>query len=96
MEEAMLQLQFLVPLMRADASLTANLKRGETLEFELASDIKLPETSSLQKIALKYGRISSVIELSIMCYYWSIHFLLITAVSLVIPILGSSFPQPNL
>merc|ERR1719495_795612 len=54
MEEAMLQLQLLVPLMRADASLTANLKRGETLAFELASDIKLPETTSLQKISLKY------------------------------------------
>merc|ERR1712142_393165 len=53
-EEAMLQLQLLVPLMKADATVTANLKRGETLELELASDIKLPETTSLQKIALKY------------------------------------------
>ena len=56
-EEAMLQLQLLVPLMKADASVMANLKRGETMELELTSDIKLPMTTSLQKIALKYGRI---------------------------------------
>lgn len=55
MRDAMLQVQLLVPSLKADATVTANLKRGEELELELESDIKLPETTSVQKITLKYG-----------------------------------------
>uniref|UniRef100_A0A8C7PEH2 Vitellogenin domain-containing protein n=1 Tax=Oncorhynchus mykiss TaxID=8022 RepID=A0A8C7PEH2_ONCMY len=47
--------RLLVPSIRADATVTANVKRGEELELELESDIKLPETTSVQKITLKYG-----------------------------------------
>ncbi|KAK6294983.1 hypothetical protein J4Q44_G00342090 [Coregonus suidteri] len=56
MKDAMLQVQLLVPSIKADATVTANLKRGEELELELEleSDIKLPETTSVQKITLKY------------------------------------------
>uniref|UniRef100_A0A8C7PE58 Vitellogenin domain-containing protein n=1 Tax=Oncorhynchus mykiss TaxID=8022 RepID=A0A8C7PE58_ONCMY len=54
MKDAMLQVQLLVPSIRADATVTANVKRGEELELELESDIKLPETTSVQKITLKY------------------------------------------
>lgn len=55
MKDAMLQVQLLVPSIKADATVTANVKRGEELELELESDIKLPETTSVQKITLKYG-----------------------------------------
>uniref|UniRef100_A0A8C7PDJ5 Vitellogenin domain-containing protein n=1 Tax=Oncorhynchus mykiss TaxID=8022 RepID=A0A8C7PDJ5_ONCMY len=54
MKDAMLQVQLLVPSIKADATVTANVKRGEELELELESDIKLPETTSVQKITLKY------------------------------------------
>uniref|UniRef100_A0A674EI14 Apolipoprotein Bb, tandem duplicate 1 n=1 Tax=Salmo trutta TaxID=8032 RepID=A0A674EI14_SALTR len=54
MKDAMLQVQLLVPSIKADATFTANVKRGEELELELESDIKLPETTSVQKITLKY------------------------------------------
>ncbi|XP_031693822.1 apolipoprotein B-100, partial [Oncorhynchus kisutch] len=54
MKDAMLQVQLLVPSIKADATVTANVKRGEELELELECDIKLPETTSVQKITLKY------------------------------------------
>uniref|UniRef100_A0A8C8CJJ5 Vitellogenin domain-containing protein n=1 Tax=Oncorhynchus tshawytscha TaxID=74940 RepID=A0A8C8CJJ5_ONCTS len=47
--------RLLVPSIKADATVTANVKRGEELELELECDIKLPETTSVQKITLKYG-----------------------------------------
>ncbi|KAM4600708.1 apolipoprotein B-100-like [Polymixia lowei] len=54
MRDSMLQVKLMVPFIKSDVTVTANLKRGEELEFELESDIKLPETTSVQKIALKY------------------------------------------
>ncbi|XP_024275438.2 apolipoprotein B-100 [Oncorhynchus tshawytscha] len=54
MKDAMLQVQLLVPSIKADATVTANVKRGEELELELECDIKFPETTSVQKITLKY------------------------------------------
>ena len=51
----MVQVQLLVPSLKADATVTAHLKRDEELELELESDIKLPATTSVQKISLKYG-----------------------------------------
>ncbi|XP_067098265.1 apolipoprotein B-100-like [Osmerus mordax] len=54
LKDAMLQVQLLVPSLKADATVTAHLKRDEELELELECDIKLPETTSVQKISLKY------------------------------------------
>ncbi|XP_060722344.1 apolipoprotein Bb, tandem duplicate 1 [Tachysurus vachellii] len=54
MKEAMLQVQLLVPDLEVDGKLTASLKRDEELEVELKSDLKLTDTSFVQKLVLKY------------------------------------------
>ncbi|XP_051510342.1 apolipoprotein B-100-like [Myxocyprinus asiaticus] len=54
MEDAMLQVQLLVPHLQVDAKVTANLKCAEGHTLELESDLKLPETSSVQKVILKF------------------------------------------
>ncbi|XP_062323823.1 apolipoprotein B-100-like [Osmerus eperlanus] len=54
LKDVMLQVQLLVPSLKADATVTAHLKHEEELELELESDIKLPETTSMQKISIKY------------------------------------------
>ncbi|KAG7270492.1 hypothetical protein CRUP_032788, partial [Coryphaenoides rupestris] len=54
MKEGMLQVQVLIPSIKADATLTANMKRGEEMECELKSDIKFLESTSEQKLSLKY------------------------------------------
>ncbi len=59
MKKGMLQVQLLIPSISADATITANMKRDEELEIELKSDIKVLETTSEQKIAMKYGIVSS-------------------------------------
>lgn len=51
----MLQVQLLVPALEADAKMSASLKRDADLTLELESDVKLPKTSSVQKLSLKYG-----------------------------------------
>lgn len=53
----MLQVQLLVPSIKADVTVTANLKHEEELQFEVQSDIKLLETTSEQKLKLKYGTV---------------------------------------
>lgn len=55
MMDGMLQVQMIVPSLQTDAALTASLKHDEELTLELESNIKLPETNSIQKIALKYA-----------------------------------------
>ncbi|XP_056150905.1 apolipoprotein B-100-like [Lampris incognitus] len=54
MKQAMLEVQLLIPSIKADATATANLKLGEKKELELKSDIKFLETTSEQKITVKY------------------------------------------
>ncbi|XP_056150533.1 apolipoprotein B-100-like [Lampris incognitus] len=54
MKQAMLEVQLLIPSIKADATGTANLKLGEKKELELKSDIKFLETTSEQKITVKY------------------------------------------
>uniref|UniRef100_A0A667ZJC5 Vitellogenin domain-containing protein n=1 Tax=Myripristis murdjan TaxID=586833 RepID=A0A667ZJC5_9TELE len=54
MKEGMLQVQLLVPSIKARATVTANLKRDEELEIELESDIKVLDAASEQKITMKY------------------------------------------
>ncbi|XP_041814378.1 apolipoprotein B-100-like [Chelmon rostratus] len=63
MREGMVQVQLLVPSINADATVTANIKRDEELELELKSDIKLLETTSEQKITMKYDNSKLEIEL---------------------------------
>uniref|UniRef100_A0A3B5BN13 Vitellogenin domain-containing protein n=1 Tax=Stegastes partitus TaxID=144197 RepID=A0A3B5BN13_9TELE len=58
MKEGMLQVQLLVPSISADATVTANMKRDQELELELKSEIRLPGTTSEQKITMKYGTIT--------------------------------------
>ncbi|XP_030628767.1 apolipoprotein B-100 isoform X1 [Chanos chanos] len=53
-KDAKLEVQLLVPSVQADATVSANLKHAEELTLELKSDIKLPETSSVQSVTLKY------------------------------------------
>lgn len=55
MKDATVDLQLLVPVLKADAKVSAHLHRAEGLTLEFETDVKLPETSSAQKITLKYG-----------------------------------------
>uniref|UniRef100_A0A673C917 Apolipoprotein Bb, tandem duplicate 2 n=1 Tax=Sphaeramia orbicularis TaxID=375764 RepID=A0A673C917_9TELE len=57
--EGMMQVQLLVPSIRADATFTANMKREEELEMELKSEIKVMDAVSEQKIEMKYGNASN-------------------------------------
>ncbi|XP_063079429.1 apolipoprotein B-100-like [Engraulis encrasicolus] len=54
MKDATVDLRLLVPVLHADAKIAAHLHRGDELSVELMTDVKLPETSSVQKITLKY------------------------------------------
>lgn len=55
MTDGMLQLQLLVPSLKTDATMTATMTKTEGLTMEIKSDVKLPETSSIQAVTLKYG-----------------------------------------
>ncbi|XP_076021486.1 apolipoprotein B-100-like [Genypterus blacodes] len=54
MKEAMLQGQLIIPSMSAEMTVTANLKREEDLELEVQSNFKRLQTTSEQKLKLKY------------------------------------------
>uniref|UniRef100_A0A3Q0RYV0 Apolipoprotein Bb, tandem duplicate 1 n=1 Tax=Amphilophus citrinellus TaxID=61819 RepID=A0A3Q0RYV0_AMPCI len=62
MKEGMLQGQLLVPSIRADATVTAAIKRDAQLELELASEIKIMDAISHQKIAMKYDATKIEVE----------------------------------
>lgn len=55
MTDGMLQLQLLVPSLKTDATMTATMTKNDRLTMEIKSDVKLPETSSIQAVTLKYG-----------------------------------------
>ncbi|XP_041951597.1 apolipoprotein B-100-like [Alosa sapidissima] len=55
MREGLVQAQLIVPSMSTDATLTATLRKDADLTLEVESDIKLPETSSLQRVTFIYG-----------------------------------------
>lgn len=55
MAESMLQVQLLVPSLKTDAAITATMSKADGLTLEIKSDIKLPETSSIQAVIFKYG-----------------------------------------
>uniref|UniRef100_A0A674MR38 Apolipoprotein Bb, tandem duplicate 2 n=1 Tax=Takifugu rubripes TaxID=31033 RepID=A0A674MR38_TAKRU len=52
--KGMLQVQLLVPSVDVDATLTAKMERGQELELELQSEVKVMDVTSEQKISLKY------------------------------------------
>ncbi|XP_072305812.1 uncharacterized protein [Eucyclogobius newberryi] len=54
MTQGLAQVQLVLPSLRTDASLTATMNRAEGLVLELISDVKLPETTSIQTITFKY------------------------------------------
>ncbi|CAL8315296.1 unnamed protein product [Boreogadus saida] len=64
MKEGVLKVQLIIPSIKADATLTAIMKRGEEMECELKSDIKFLESTSEQKMSLKYdgSRIEAGVE----------------------------------
>lgn len=51
----MLQIQLLVPSLSTDASVTATMSSVDGLTMEIKSDVRLPETSSIQAVVFKYG-----------------------------------------
>uniref|UniRef100_A0A3B4FGW7 Apolipoprotein Ba n=1 Tax=Pundamilia nyererei TaxID=303518 RepID=A0A3B4FGW7_9CICH len=59
MNDGMLQLQMVVPSLKADASLTANLKKDEDMVMDLETIMHLSEISYQQKASLKYGNCAS-------------------------------------
>lgn len=58
MKEGTMQVQLLVPSIKADATITANMKRDDELELQLQSIANFLETKSVQNILIKYGNIS--------------------------------------
>uniref|UniRef100_A0A667Z134 Apolipoprotein B n=1 Tax=Myripristis murdjan TaxID=586833 RepID=A0A667Z134_9TELE len=54
MKDAMLQVQMIVPSLKVDTSITATLKKDEGVIMDVETAINIPETSSLQKVTLKY------------------------------------------
>uniref|UniRef100_A0A8C4FGP8 Vitellogenin domain-containing protein n=1 Tax=Dicentrarchus labrax TaxID=13489 RepID=A0A8C4FGP8_DICLA len=48
MTDGMLQVQLLVPSLKTDATVTATMSKVDGLTMEIKSDVKLPETSSIQ------------------------------------------------
>lgn len=56
-KEGMLQVHLLVPSGDVDATLTANIRRGQELELELKSEVKVMEIFSEQQIKLNYGKV---------------------------------------
>lgn len=64
MNNVLVQVQLLVPSLEADAKVTASLKRVEEMTLELESDIKFLDTSSVQKLVLKYGTTITAITIT--------------------------------
>lgn len=55
MKDGLLEAQLIVPSLNTEGTLTATLNCVEDLTVELKSNIKLPETNSVQKITFQYG-----------------------------------------
>uniref|UniRef100_A0A673JJC8 Apolipoprotein B-100-like n=1 Tax=Sinocyclocheilus rhinocerous TaxID=307959 RepID=A0A673JJC8_9TELE len=54
MNDGLLETQLIVPSLNTEATLTATMNCADDLTLELKSNIKLPETNSVQKITLQY------------------------------------------
>jgi len=55
MKDGLLEAQLIVPSLNTESTLTATLNCVEDLTVELKSNIKLPETNSVQKITFQFG-----------------------------------------
>lgn len=72
MTDGMLQLQMLVPKLKTDATLTATMSKTDGLTLEIKSDVKLPESSSVQTVTFKSGKSDGfqtllIVSMSIKC-----------------------------
>ncbi|ROJ39902.1 Apolipoprotein B-100, partial [Anabarilius grahami] len=56
MKDGLLEAQLIVPSLNTEGTLTATLNCVEDLTLELKSNIKLPETNSVQRITLQYAK----------------------------------------
>ncbi|XP_035534608.1 apolipoprotein B-100-like [Morone saxatilis] len=63
MTDGMLQVQLLVPSLKTDATVTATMSKADGLTMEIKSDVKLPETSSIQAVTFKYGEEQAEVQL---------------------------------
>ncbi|XP_039980964.1 apolipoprotein B-100-like [Xiphias gladius] len=63
MSDGMLQVQLLVPSLKTDAAITATMSKTDGLTMEIKSDVKLPETSSIQAVTFKYGEDQAEVQL---------------------------------
>ncbi|XP_037101237.1 apolipoprotein B-100-like isoform X1 [Syngnathus acus] len=67
MTEGMLQVQLEVPSLKTDATISATMTdsgtNGQEFTFEIQSDMKLPETSSIQSVTFKYGNDEAEVKL---------------------------------
>ncbi|XP_026174369.1 apolipoprotein B-100-like [Mastacembelus armatus] len=63
MSDGMLQVQLLVPSLKTDASITATISKADGLTMEIRSDVKLPETNSIQAVTIKYGEEQAQVQL---------------------------------
>ncbi|XP_060946991.1 apolipoprotein B-100-like [Limanda limanda] len=61
--DGMLQVQLIVPSLKADAAITATMSNTDRLTLEIKSDVKLPETSSIQAVVFKYGEDHAEVQL---------------------------------
>ncbi|KAJ4939798.1 hypothetical protein JOQ06_029234, partial [Pogonophryne albipinna] len=63
MNDAMLQLQMVIPVLKTDAFVTATLKKDKDLLMDLVTAINLPKTSYQQKASLKFDDDKFEVEL---------------------------------
>ena len=56
MKNAMLELQMAIPSLKADTALTLTLKNDDAVIMAVEAALNLPETNSLQKVTLIYGK----------------------------------------
>ena len=56
MKNAMLELQMAIPSLKADSALTLTLKNDDAVIMAVEAALNLPETTSVQKVTLIYGK----------------------------------------
>lgn len=50
-----MQFQLTIPALQTEATATASLKRSDSMTLQLETAVKIPETTSLQRITFKLG-----------------------------------------
>ncbi|XP_048831185.1 apolipoprotein B-100 [Brienomyrus brachyistius] len=64
MKEAMVQFQVTVPALQTDATATATLKRSDGMTLQLETAVKIPETTSLQRMTFKLDENQMEVEMT--------------------------------